>query len=90
MILVPKSWQIGKYRYFNQIDAKDIKCPLEWWGKHESLFSIVVFLACQIFRIMGLQIEIEKVFSLVGILTNLKRCKLKIDNLDKLIFINKN
>jgi hypothetical protein len=21
-----------------QIDAKDIKCLLEWWGKHESLF----------------------------------------------------
>ncbi len=30
-----------------------------------------------------------KDFFLVEILTNLKRCRLKIDNLDKLIFINK-
>jgi hypothetical protein len=20
-----------------QVDAKDIKCPLEWWAKHESI-----------------------------------------------------
>jgi hypothetical protein len=26
-----------------QVDVKDIKCPLEWWAKHESLFPIVPF-----------------------------------------------
>jgi len=35
-------------------------------------------------------IEIARIFSLVGTLTNLKRCTLQIDNLDKLIFLNKN
>jgi hypothetical protein len=29
-----------------QMDVKDIKCPLEWWAKHESLFPIVAFLDC--------------------------------------------
>jgi len=29
-----------------QVDVKDIKCPLEWWTKHKSLFSIVAFLPC--------------------------------------------
>ncbi len=29
------------WKYY--IDAKDIKCPLEWWGKHESLFPINIF-----------------------------------------------
>jgi hypothetical protein len=26
-----------------QADVKDIKCPLEWWKKHESMFPIVGF-----------------------------------------------
>jgi hypothetical protein len=28
-----------------QVDAKDIKCPLQWCNKHESMFPIVRFLA---------------------------------------------
>jgi hypothetical protein len=28
-----------------QVNVKDIKCPLEWWAKHKSLFPIVAFLA---------------------------------------------
>jgi hypothetical protein len=39
-----------------QVDA----CFLEWWGKHESLFLIDVFLACKILNIMRSQIETEK------------------------------
>jgi len=38
-----------------QIDA----CFLGWWGKHESLFPIDVFVACQILNIVRPQIEIE-------------------------------
>jgi hypothetical protein len=26
-----------------RVNAKDIKCPLEWWKKHESMFPIVSF-----------------------------------------------
>jgi hypothetical protein len=26
-----------------EVNIKDIKCPLKWWAKHESLFSIVAF-----------------------------------------------
>jgi hypothetical protein len=26
-------------------DIKDMKCPLDWWVKHESMFPIVAFLA---------------------------------------------
>jgi hypothetical protein len=28
-----------------QVDVKDIKCLLEWWAKHKSLFLIMAFLA---------------------------------------------
>ncbi len=48
-----------------QMDAKNIKCPSEWWENHESMFLTIGFLACQILKIVGSQIEIKKVFSLV-------------------------
>jgi len=28
-----------------QVDDKDIKCPLQWWEKHENMFPIVGFCA---------------------------------------------
>jgi hypothetical protein len=28
-----------------QVHAKYIKCPLEWWKKHRTMFSIIGFLA---------------------------------------------
>jgi hypothetical protein len=54
------------------VDLKDIKCPLKWWAKHESMFPIVAFLVHQIFGIVGFQIEIEIIFSIDEILTNLR------------------
>jgi hypothetical protein len=60
------------------VDAKNIKCPLEWWKKQKFVFPIVGFLVKQILRIIGFQIETEKIFSLVGILTNFKRCCLQL------------
>jgi hypothetical protein len=40
--------------------------------------------------IVGFQIETKRIFSLARILINLKRRHLQIENLEKLIFINKN
>jgi hypothetical protein len=40
--------------------------------------------------IVGSQIKKKKILSLVKILTNFRRCRLQIYNLDKLIFVNKN
>jgi hypothetical protein len=28
-----------------QLDIKDIKCPLQWWQKHEAMFSTIGFFA---------------------------------------------
>jgi hypothetical protein len=44
----------------------------------------------QILRIVGSQIETERIFSLAGILTSRKKCQLESKNLNKLIFINQN
>ncbi len=62
----------------------------KWWAKHESLFSIMAFFVHQILGIIGFQVKTERNFSLVGIFTNLRRCRLQLDNLDKLIFVSKN
>jgi hypothetical protein len=35
-----------------QMDAKDIKCPLQWWEKPESMFLAIGFLVCQILIII--------------------------------------
>jgi len=45
-----------------QMDAKNIICPFEWLEKHESMFPTVGFLAYQIFKIVGSQIEINFFF----------------------------
>jgi hypothetical protein len=50
----------------------------------------ISFLARQILAIVGFQIEIKISFSLAGIFTNLKRCHLQSNNLDKIIFVSKN
>jgi hypothetical protein len=53
------------------------------------MFPIVGFLAQQILGIVGSQIETKRIFSLVGILTNLRRCHLQLENYEKLIFVSK-
>ncbi len=72
------------------MDVKDIKCPLEWWAKLESMFPTMASFTHQILGNIGFQTEIERVFSLARILTNLKRCFLQSNNFNKLIFVNKN
>ncbi len=48
--LVKKEFMIFK-RY--QLDVKDIKCPFQWWQKHEAMFPIVRFLIRHITGIVG-------------------------------------
>jgi hypothetical protein len=59
-----------------QVDVKEIKCSLPWWEKHKAMFPTIGFFAHQILGMAGSQIKIERIFSLVGIFTNLRRCHL--------------
>jgi hypothetical protein len=56
-----------------QVDPKEIKCPFQWWPKHETTFPLVSFLACQTLGIVRSQIEIERIIFLVNIFTNLRK-----------------
>jgi hypothetical protein len=53
-------------------------------------FPTIAFMTHNFFGIVGSQIEIEKIFALVKILTNLRRCMLQTYILDKLIFLINN
>jgi hypothetical protein len=89
--LVPKSLQIGNYRYFRGIKLMQRTLIVHWNGGENMnpCFQLLFSLLVKSLGLWDYKIEIEKIFSLVGILTNLKRCRLKIDNLDNLIFIKK-
>jgi len=50
------------------VDAKDIKCLLEWWKKHETIFPIIGFLVKHILEIVNFQIETMKFFPLLKFL----------------------
>jgi hypothetical protein len=50
----------------------------------------VAFLTKQTLSIPKLEIEIERVFSLLGILVALKQCRLQVENLNMIIKIVKN
>jgi hypothetical protein len=54
------------------------------------MFPIIGFLAHQILSIVGSHIETKMIFLLTKILTNHRRCRLQIENLEKMIFANKN
>ncbi len=60
------------------------------WENHETMFPNVGLLAHQILGIIGSQIEIERVFSLPWIFTNLKESCSQSNNLGNLIFVSKN
>jgi hypothetical protein len=51
----------------------------------QNMFPTIGFLAYQILRIIGSQIETKKFFFSIGILTNLRRCSLQSNNLEQLI-----
>ncbi len=76
------------HQYF--VDAKTFSCALTWWWMEKQKFPIVLAVARLIFGIPASQVEIERIVSIFGILTTLKRCRLQINNMDKLIFVNKN
>jgi hypothetical protein len=85
--LVSKKFLIFK-QY--QVNFKDIKYLFQLWEKYESMFPIVGFIAHQMLSIMGFQIEMGRIFSLINKLNNLKRCHLQINTFKKLILVSKN
>jgi hypothetical protein len=45
-----------------KVNVKNIKCPLQWWEKHESMFPTFVLCVRQVLGIIGFRIEIKRIF----------------------------
>ncbi len=69
---------------------EEAKNPSEWWKMHEVQFSYVGFVSWQKNLIVGSQIEVEKVFSVASICTNLQCFQLGIEKFEMPINIYKN
>ncbi len=83
------TWELSLFR---RLFIPSFACadPLAWWQMYECQFPNVGFLAKQNFGILSSQIEIEQVFSLVGVLTALRHCYLQVENMDQIIIMVKN
>ena len=64
--------------------------PLAWWQDLKNQFPYCAFLAKQILGIPGSRFETEQIFSIAGVLTSLRRCRLQNENLDCLVYDSKN
>ena len=64
--------------------------PLEWWRKNEERFPTLSKLAKKLFCIPATSVPSERVFSNAGNIVTKKRASLKPENVDMLIFLNKN
>ncbi len=81
--------QLTHFR-IKKVIEQESKDSLSWWRAHEVHYSYVGFVAQQILDIVGSQIEVEKVFNIESICTNLRCSRLGIDNFEMLISIYKN
>jgi hypothetical protein len=59
------------------------------WKTHERRFPNVPYVAPHVLDVLGSQIETKHNFSIARMLTSLWVCKLRVDNLNKLVMIIK-
>ncbi|KAK3108755.1 hypothetical protein FSP39_014880 [Pinctada imbricata] len=63
---------------------------LQWWKEHEPFYSRISQIAKKILSVPASSVSSERVFSLCGQIVNKKRCRLSSQNVDLLVFLNKN
>jgi hypothetical protein len=67
-----------RHYIIKKVGDEECKSSFAWWKAHESQLFNVVFVARQILRIVGSQIEAKRVFKIDNICTNKGRFKLGI------------
>jgi hypothetical protein len=45
-----------------ELDVKDIKCPLQWWQKHETMFATIRFLADKFWVLLDFKLKHKEFF----------------------------
>ena len=64
--------------------------PLTWWKENEKRFPQLSKLARCLLNIPATSTPSERIFSVAGLTVNKQRCCLKPNNVDSLVFLNKN
>ena len=64
--------------------------PITWWKANQERYPLLAKLAKQLLCVPATSVPSERVFSMSGTITNAKRNSLKPENLDTLVFLNKN
>jgi hypothetical protein len=64
------------------MQPSEIENLLIWWPKRAVQFPHVSCLVRQVLSIVGSHIQIKWIFNVVGVITNLRRSRLSIENLD--------
>jgi len=62
----------------------------QWWREKKDRFPLLYICFLAVFSMPGSEIEAERIFSICGILTQLRRNRMSDHMLDKLVYINKN
>jgi hypothetical protein len=79
--------QVSRYRH-HPVTLKDN--PIKWWESNKDMFPMLISLARQRLGVAGTSVPSERLFSAAGNLITAKRSCLSSDNVDLLLFLNKN
>ena len=77
-------------KYLKEFPLKSSENCLEWWAKNKHTYPNLAKLATQYLCVPATSVPAEQVFSVAGEIVNTKRASLKPENVDLLIFLNKN
>lgn len=80
--------EVASYRSADSIDAD--ADPFMWWKTNESKFPHVAKIAQRHLCVPGTCVSSERIFSTVGDIVSATRSRLAADNVDRLIFLQKN
>ena len=82
------SEEFDNYLKLTPLKSRD-NC-LEWWSHNSLQFPNLAKLAKRYLCVSAISVPAEQVFSVAGEVINKKRFSLKPENVDMLIFLNKN
>ena len=78
-------------KMFRLESALPLDCdPLIWWMQHEGAYPNISKVARQFLCIPGTSVSAERVFSTAGDIVTAQRSVLKAQNVDQLVFLQKN
>jgi hypothetical protein len=83
-------WKIIGYQLYKWM-LKTLSPFISMGANMSPCFTLLIFLFIKFkFTLWIPQVEIQKIFSLVGVSDNLTKCHLQIESLENFIFLNKN